>query len=116
MEGRDAAAREAYVTLVAGYGAPSDAGWLLAQIADVERRPPPAKTVEGLLATPFPKSCRPQGADSPARSRSVHIATPESGSAPLARYRNPGKRARRSLRSRSRFAPAEPRYSEPPGR
>ncbi len=54
MEGRGAAAREAYNTLAAGYGAPSDNGKLLAQIAEVERRPPPTETVEGLLATPFP--------------------------------------------------------------
>ncbi len=54
MEGRGAAAREAYNTLVAGYGAPADSVNLLARIADVERRPPPTETVEGLLATPFP--------------------------------------------------------------
>ncbi|MGE0130527.1 MAG: alpha/beta hydrolase [Blastocatellales bacterium] len=54
MEGRGAAAREAYNTLVAGYGPPADSARLLAQIADVERRPPPTETVEGLLATPFP--------------------------------------------------------------
>lgn len=54
MEGRGAAAREAYNTLVSGYGAPADSGKLLAQIADVERQPPPTETVEGLLATPFP--------------------------------------------------------------
>jgi predicted alpha/beta superfamily hydrolase len=53
MEGRGAAAREAYNTLVSGYGAPSDSTALVAQIADVERRPPPTETVEGLLATPF---------------------------------------------------------------
>lgn len=54
MEGRGAAAREAYNTLVAGYGAPSDSARQLESIAEVERRPPPAETVEGLLATPFP--------------------------------------------------------------
>lgn len=54
IEGRGAAAREAYNTLVAGYGTPADAENLLAQIADVERRPPPTETVERLLATPFP--------------------------------------------------------------
>lgn len=53
-EGRGSAAREAYTTLVAGYGPPSDSTRLLAQIAEVERRPPPTETVEGLLATPFP--------------------------------------------------------------
>jgi len=53
-EGRGAAAREAYNTLAAGYGAPSNSAELLAQIAEVERRPPPTETVEGLLATPFP--------------------------------------------------------------
>lgn len=54
IEGRGAAAREAYNLLVSGYGAPADSANLLAQIADVERRPPPAETVEGLMATPFP--------------------------------------------------------------
>ncbi|MBI1765409.1 MAG: hypothetical protein HYR56_28670, partial [Acidobacteria bacterium] len=54
LEGRGAAARAAYNTLAAGYGAPADSAELLAQIAAVERRPPPAETVEGLLATPFP--------------------------------------------------------------
>lgn len=54
MEGRGKAAREAYNTLASGYGAPTDSARLLAQIADVERRPPPTETVEGLLATPFP--------------------------------------------------------------
>src|SRR5215813_364279 len=54
MEGRGAAAREAYNTLVFGYGPPADNASLLARISDVERRPPPAETVEGLLATPFP--------------------------------------------------------------
>jgi hypothetical protein len=53
-EGRGAAARSAYNTLVTGYGAPADSADLLAQIAAVERRPPPTETVEGLLATPFP--------------------------------------------------------------
>lgn len=54
MEGRGAAAREAYNTLASGYGAPEDSAKLLNQIAEVERRPPPTETVEGLLATPFP--------------------------------------------------------------
>ena len=53
MEGRGAAAREAYNTLIAGYGAPSNNDKLLAQIVEVERQPPPTETVEGLLATPF---------------------------------------------------------------
>lgn len=54
MEGRGAAARDAYNTLVFGYGAPANSAKLLAEIAEVERRPPPTETVEGLLATPFP--------------------------------------------------------------
>ena len=54
IEGRGAAAREAYNTLVSGYGRPADSAKLLAQIAEVEHRPPPTETVEGLLATPFP--------------------------------------------------------------
>lgn len=53
MEGRGAAAREAYKTLATGYGTPSDAEKLLARITEVERQPPPTETVEGLLATPF---------------------------------------------------------------
>jgi len=55
IEGRGAAARDAYNTLVSGYGAPADSGKLLARIAEVERRPAPSETVESLLATPFPK-------------------------------------------------------------
>jgi hypothetical protein len=54
MEGRGAAARAAYDTLVASYGAPSNGAALAASIAETERRPPPAETVESLLATPFP--------------------------------------------------------------
>lgn len=54
MEGRGAAARETYNTLVFGYGAPAESAKLLDQIAEVERRPPPTETVEGLLSTPFP--------------------------------------------------------------
>ena len=53
-EGRGAAAREAYNMLVSGYGARSDGAALEVRIAEVERRPPPTETVEGLLATPFP--------------------------------------------------------------
>ncbi len=53
MEGRGKAAREAYNMLASGYGAPADSARLLAQIADVERRPPPTETVEGLLSMPF---------------------------------------------------------------
>jgi hypothetical protein len=54
MEGKGAAARQAYELLVRGYGAPEDGDKLLARIAEVEKRPPPTETVEGLLATPFP--------------------------------------------------------------
>ncbi len=54
IEGRGAAARDAYNSLAFGYGTPTDSVKLLARIADVERRPPPTETVEGLLATPFP--------------------------------------------------------------
>jgi len=53
-ERRGAAAKEAYELLAFGYGAPSDSARLLVEIADAERRPPPAVTVELLLATPFP--------------------------------------------------------------
>jgi hypothetical protein len=54
MEGRGAAARVAFDQLVRGYGAPEDADELRARIAEVEQRPPPTETVEGLLAAPFP--------------------------------------------------------------
>jgi len=53
-EGRGTAARNAYNTLVVGYGLPPNNSKLLAEIAETERRPPPTETVEGLLATPFP--------------------------------------------------------------
>jgi len=55
MEGRGAAAREAYSLLNSGYGAPEDNAKLIARIAEVERLPPPTETVESLLATPFPR-------------------------------------------------------------
>jgi hypothetical protein len=54
VEGRGADARAAFGVLARGYGAPSDATSILAEITDVEKRPPPEETVEGLLATPFP--------------------------------------------------------------
>jgi hypothetical protein len=54
IEGRGAAARAAFAARLAGYGAPDDSADLASRIADVERRPPPAETVESLLATPFP--------------------------------------------------------------
>ncbi len=54
MEGRGAAARDAWDLLVAGYGEPPDGASLLQRIEEVERLPPPTETVEGLLATPFP--------------------------------------------------------------
>ena len=55
MEGRGAMARAAFDTLVSSYGAePRNAAKVRAEIAEVEKRPPPAETVEGLLATPFP--------------------------------------------------------------
>ncbi len=54
MEGRGTAAREAYGVLAAGFGPPEDSASLVEQIEEVERRPPPSETVEGLLATPFP--------------------------------------------------------------
>jgi hypothetical protein len=53
MEGRGAEAREAYKLLVQGYGEPADNAKLREQIAEVELRPPPTETVEGLLAMPF---------------------------------------------------------------
>ena len=54
MEGRGALAREAYGLLAFGYGEPADGAETLARIAEVERRPPPAESVESLLAAPFP--------------------------------------------------------------
>lgn len=53
-EGRGALARAAFKTLVDGYGRPANSSELLKRIADVEQRPSPTETVEGLLATPFP--------------------------------------------------------------
>jgi hypothetical protein len=54
MEGRGADARRAFELLVTGYGTPSDHAELSTRIAEVERQPPPAETVEALLKTPFP--------------------------------------------------------------
>jgi hypothetical protein len=61
MEGRGSLARSAFDTLVLAYGSPSNSADLLAQIAEVEKRPPPKETVESLLATPFstPDEARP---------------------------------------------------------
>jgi uncharacterized protein len=53
-EGRGVEARAAFDRMVASYGEPADAAALRREIAEVERRPPPAETVESLLATPFP--------------------------------------------------------------
>ncbi len=53
-EGRGAAAREAYNTLVSGYGAPEDAAAIRAEIIAAERRPSTTETVEELTSTPFP--------------------------------------------------------------
>jgi hypothetical protein len=52
-EGRGAEARKVYERLAASYAKPGNSDELLARIAQVEKRPPPAETVEGLLATPF---------------------------------------------------------------
>jgi hypothetical protein len=54
MEGRGAQAHEAFDTLASSYGEPSNAAKTRERIAAVERQPPPAETVESLLATPFP--------------------------------------------------------------
>jgi len=54
MEGRGAAAREAYNLLSLGYGAPADATQLLARITEVEKQPQPTETVEALINTPYP--------------------------------------------------------------
>jgi len=53
-EGRGADAHAAYRGMVAGYGSPADSAVQLAQIAAVEKRAPPAETIEALQATPFP--------------------------------------------------------------
>jgi len=53
-EGRGPGARAAYDLFVVAYGAPPDSAQLLTALADAERRPEPAETVEELLATPFP--------------------------------------------------------------
>lgn len=52
LEGRGAAAREAFDALVAAYGEPANAEETRARIADVSSRPAPSETVESLLATP----------------------------------------------------------------
>jgi Putative esterase len=54
VEDRGAAARAAFDSMTAAYGAASDAKKLHDQIAEAEKQQPPAETVEGLLATPFP--------------------------------------------------------------
>ena len=52
LEGRGAAAGEAFAALVAAYGEPPNAVETRARIADVSSRPAPTETVESLLATP----------------------------------------------------------------
>ena len=54
MEGRGAEARRAFERLSQLYGPSPDASALSARIAEVEKRPPPAETVESLLNQPFP--------------------------------------------------------------
>jgi putative esterase len=54
MEGRGAAARAAFERMLAAYGKPPNADATDKKIAEAEQRPPPAETVESLLATPFP--------------------------------------------------------------
>ncbi|HJQ36143.1 MAG TPA: alpha/beta hydrolase-fold protein [Thermoanaerobaculia bacterium] len=54
MEGRGGAARAAFDMLTFAYGEQPEAAKQRAQIAEIEKQPPPAETVEGLLATPFP--------------------------------------------------------------
>ncbi len=53
-QGRGKLAHDVYNQYVAAYGPPADADELLPEIARIEKLPPPAETVEGLLATPFP--------------------------------------------------------------
>jgi pimeloyl-ACP methyl ester carboxylesterase len=52
-EGRGAEARKVFETLALSYAKPANANDLLSRIVEVEKRPPPTETVEGLLATPF---------------------------------------------------------------
>ncbi len=54
IEGRGREAGAAFDRMVAIYGEPADAAERRAEIAEVSSRPPPAETVESLLATPFP--------------------------------------------------------------
>ncbi|PYQ28150.1 MAG: hypothetical protein DMF56_17070 [Acidobacteria bacterium] len=54
MEGRGADAHRAFDLLTSAYGEQAEAAKTRAEIAEVERRPPPTETVEGLLATRFP--------------------------------------------------------------
>lgn len=48
------AAKRVWAAIIAGYGRPSNAARMEGRIAQAERAPPPAETVDGLLATPFP--------------------------------------------------------------
>lgn len=53
LEGRGAAAADAFAALIAAYGEPANAHETRARIAEVSSRPAPAETVESLLATPL---------------------------------------------------------------
>lgn len=54
IEGRGAEAHRAFDMLTMGYGEQPEAAKTREEIARVETQPPPAETVEGLLAAPFP--------------------------------------------------------------
>lgn len=56
MEGQSKASADAYRLLVEGYGAPSDSAEWAVRLANLAKQPPLLETVDGLLATPAPKS------------------------------------------------------------
>ncbi|HVF39394.1 MAG TPA: alpha/beta hydrolase-fold protein [Gemmatimonadaceae bacterium] len=56
MEGHSAAAEDAYRSLVKGYGSPPDSAKWISVLAELAKDPPMTETVDGLLATPAPKT------------------------------------------------------------
>ncbi len=56
MEGQSKPALDAYKLLVEGYGSPSDSADWNTRLANLAKLPPLTETVEGLLATPAPKT------------------------------------------------------------
>jgi pimeloyl-ACP methyl ester carboxylesterase len=61
MEGQSKGARDAWNLLVTGYGTPSDSTEWRARLAKLAKMPPLTETIEGLLATPAPKTSAASG-------------------------------------------------------